>query len=101
MIRKQDLNIHKYDTRNKNLLKVLQQGDDFIDDIGKPQPLLPIFPSIDLDMIRRKQQIDLMSYKQPLPKWMNAAWDAFRIADNHNKSIIFLLPDEPKQDEYD
>ena len=42
-----------------------------------------------------------MSYKQPLPKWMNAAWDAFRIADNHNKSIIFLLPDDPKQEEYD
>lgn len=31
---------------------------------------------------------------------MNAAWDAFRIADNHNKSMIFQLPEDPKAEEY-
>eukprot|EP00349_Pseudokeronopsis_sp_Brazil_P000335 CAMPEP_0202960512 /NCGR_PEP_ID=MMETSP1396-20130829/4653_1 /ASSEMBLY_ACC=CAM_ASM_000872 /TAXON_ID= /ORGANISM="Pseudokeronopsis sp., Strain Brazil" /LENGTH=119 /DNA_ID=CAMNT_0049679769 /DNA_START=844 /DNA_END=1203 /DNA_ORIENTATION=- len=41
------------------------------------------------------------NFKQPLQKWMNIAWDAFRIADNHNKSMIFQLPEDPRQDEYD
>jgi len=27
------LNLHKYDTRNKNLLKILDCGGDFIDEI--------------------------------------------------------------------
>jgi len=31
---------------------------------------------------------------------MNAAWDAFRIIDNHSKSMIFQLPEDPKNEEY-
>ena len=31
---------------------------------------------------------------------MNFAWDAFRIVDNHSKSMIFMMPDEPKNEEY-
>ena len=31
---------------------------------------------------------------------MNAAWDAFRIVDNHSKSMIFQLPEDPKNEEY-
>jgi len=33
LIRKQDLNLHKYDTRNKNLVKMLGQSEDFIDEL--------------------------------------------------------------------
>lgn len=32
---------------------------------------------------------------------MNFAWDAFRIVDNHSKSMIFMLPDDPKNEEYE
>jgi hypothetical protein len=46
LIRKLDLNLHKYDTRNKNLIKMLDQSDDYIDDI-------------DMEMLRRKQKLDL------------------------------------------
>ena len=31
---------------------------------------------------------------------MNLAWDAFRILDNHSKSMIFMMPDDPSSDEY-
>jgi hypothetical protein len=31
---------------------------------------------------------------------MNMAWDAFRILDNHSKSMIFMMPDDPKNEEY-
>ena len=31
---------------------------------------------------------------------MNLAWDAFRIIDNHSKSMIFMMPDDPKNEEY-
>ena len=31
---------------------------------------------------------------------MNLAWDAFRILDNHSKSMIFMMPDDPKNEEY-
>lgn len=48
LIRKQDMNLHKYDTRNKNLMKMLsghEQGYgaslDYIDEL-------------DLEMLRRK-----------------------------------------------
>lgn len=51
-------------------------------------------------MLRRKQRLDLQNYKQPIPKWMNVAWDAFRIVDNHSKSMIFQMPDDPKNDEH-
>jgi hypothetical protein len=51
-------------------------------------------------MLRRKQKLDLQNYKQPIPKWMNLAWDAFRILDNHSKSMIFVMPDDPKIEEY-
>ncbi|CDW76627.1 UNKNOWN [Stylonychia lemnae] len=87
LIRRHDLNLHKYDTRNKNLLKILEQSGDYIDEI-------------DLDMLRKKQKLDMQNYKQPQPKWMNFAWDAFRIVDNHSKSMIFMMPDEPKNEEY-
>jgi len=55
---------------------------------------------IDLEMLKRKQKLDLQNYKQPLPKWMNIAWDAFRILDNHSKSMIFMMPDDPSNEEY-
>lgn len=32
---------------------------------------------------------------------MNIAWDAFRVVDNHSKSMIFQMPDEPKKEEYE
>lgn len=51
-------------------------------------------------MLRRKQRLDLQNYKQPIPKWMNVAWDAFRIVDNHSKSMIFQFPDDPKNEEH-
>jgi hypothetical protein len=31
---------------------------------------------------------------------MNLAWDAFRILDNHSKSMIFMMPDDPRNEEY-
>jgi len=31
---------------------------------------------------------------------MNLAWDAFRIIENHSKSMIFMMPDDPKNEEY-
>ena len=31
---------------------------------------------------------------------MNLAWDGFRIVDNHSKSMIFQMPDDPKNEEY-
>jgi hypothetical protein len=31
---------------------------------------------------------------------MNLAWDAFRILDDHSKSMIFMMPDDPKNEEY-
>ena len=40
------MNIHRFDTKNKNLIKSLENSDDYIDEI-------------DLNMIRRKQAIDL------------------------------------------
>jgi hypothetical protein len=51
-------------------------------------------------MLRRKQKLDLQNYKQPLPKWMNIAWDAFRILDNHSKSMIFMMPEDPSHERY-
>ena len=51
-------------------------------------------------MLKKKQKLDLQNYKQPTPKWMNFAWDGFRIVDNHSKSMIFQMPDDPKNEEY-
>jgi hypothetical protein len=31
---------------------------------------------------------------------MNIAWDAFRILDNHSKSMIFMMPDDTNSEEY-
>jgi len=31
---------------------------------------------------------------------MNVAWDAFRILDNHSKSMIFMMPEDPSNEEY-
>jgi hypothetical protein len=62
-------------------------GGDFLD-------------AVDLEMLRRKQRLDLQNFKQPAPRWMNFAWDAFRIVDNHSKSMIFMMPDDPKNDEF-
>lgn len=57
-------------------MKMIDQSDDFIDDV-------------DIELLKRKQKLDLQYYKQPTPKWMNLAWDAFRIVDNHSKAMIF------------
>jgi hypothetical protein len=31
---------------------------------------------------------------------MNLAWDAFRILDNHSKSMIFMMPDDSNHEEH-
>jgi hypothetical protein len=46
-------------------------------------------------MLACKQKIDLQYYKAPLSKWMNTAWDSFRIVDNNTNNVIFMLPDDP------
>jgi len=51
-------------------------------------------------MLRKKQQLDLANYKTPLPKWLNLAWDAYRVVDNHSKSMIFTMPEGTKNQEY-
>ncbi len=56
---------------------------------------------LDLELLRRKQKLDVQNYKQPVPKWMNVAWDGFRLVENHSKSMIFQFPDnDPKHEEY-
>jgi len=87
LIRKNDLNLHRYDTRNKNLIRHIEQSDDFIDDL-------------DLQMIKLKQRLEQTNYKAPMPKWLNAAWDAYRLVENHSRAMIFQFP-EPGQPEYD
>ena len=32
---------------------------------------------------------------------MNLAWDAFRIIDNHSKSMIFMMPEDAKHEEFE
>lgn len=68
-------------------MKLLDQSGDYIDDL-------------DLEMLRKKQALDLANYKQPAPRWLNIAWDAFRIVDNHSKSMIFMMPEGAKNEEY-
>ena len=51
-------------------------------------------------MLDMKQQIDLQYYKNPLVKWMNIAWDSFRIIDNNTNNVIFMLPDDPCSHEF-
>ena len=41
LIRKVDMNLNKYDTKNKNLFRNLENSDDYID-------------PIDLEMLRKK-----------------------------------------------
>ena len=41
-----------------------------------------------------------MYYKQQLPRWMNIAWDSFRIVDNNTNNVIFMLPDDPCSPEF-
>ena len=43
----------------------------------------------------------MQNYKQPVPKWMNLAWDAFRIVENHSKSMIFMMPEDAKHEEFE
>jgi hypothetical protein len=88
LIRKHDLNLYKFDTRNKNVIKNLEVSDDFID-------------PIDLEMLKKKHKFDLQNYKQPVPKWMNLAWDAFRIVENHSKSMIFMMPEDARNEDFD
>jgi hypothetical protein len=60
LIRIEDLNLHKYDTRNKNLIKMLQNQTSTG---GDTMPLSHHIPDyideIDLEMLRRKQKLDL------------------------------------------
>ena len=63
-------------------------------------PVPDYIDELDLEMLRRKQKLDMQNYKQPTPKWLNIAWDAFRIVDNHSKSMIFQMPDDPRNEDY-
>ena len=40
------MNLHKYDTRNKNLMKILDSSSDYLD-------------PLDLELLKRKQKLDL------------------------------------------
>ena len=79
-------------------MKILQQCQE------GGGPTVPVsqdyIDEIDLEMLRKKQRLDMQNYKQPIPKWMNLAWDAFRIVDNHSKSMIFQMPEDPKHEEH-
>ena len=55
---------------------------------------------VDVQMLNCKNRIDLSYYKQPLTKWMNTAWDSFRIVDNNTNNVIFMLPDDPLSSEF-
>lgn len=90
------MNLHKYETRNRHFTRTLTE-----------QPVLQLPPSsqdyiddLDLELLRRRQKLENVSFKQPIPKWMNIAWDAFRILDNHSKSMIFMMPDDSNPEEY-
>ena len=50
--------------------------------------------TIDQKILDCKSKIDPIYYKQ-LPKWMNLAWDSFRIVDDNSNNVIFMLPDDP------
>lgn len=105
LIRKQDLNLHKYDTRNRNLTTKPAAASKDADDKAFYAQLSAVavpdyIDELDQEMVRRKQQLDSQNYKQPVPKWMNAAWDAFRIVDNHSKSMIFQMPEDPKHEDW-
>lgn len=60
----------------------------------------PFIDNMDLEMLKCKQTIDAQYYKQPLTKWMNTAWDSFRIVDNNTNNVIFMLPDDPLSPEF-
>jgi hypothetical protein len=79
LIRKEGFNIHKFDTKNKNLPKLLETRD-FISHYIDP---------IDKSMIHHKHRLDSSNYKQPVPKWYNIAWDGYRTVENHSKAMIF------------
>ena len=55
---------------------------------------------IDLGILECKSKIDSQYYKQSLPRWMNIAWDSFRIVDNNTNNVIFMLPDDPCSQEF-
>ena len=77
LIRKADFKLYKYDTRYKNIEKVLSHNDtDYLD-------------TLDRDMLLLKHKKANRDTSQPAPKWFNMSWDAFRHIDNHNKSHMF------------
>jgi len=55
---------------------------------------------IDKDMMLHKHKLDVNNYKQPIPKWYNVAWDAFRTVENHSKSMIFQFSIDVGTKEY-
>ena len=65
--------------------------------MGKGDP--DYIDELDLEMLQRKHKLDSQNYKQPVPKWLNVAWDAFRIVENHSKSMMFQFPAEDKAHE--
>ena len=77
LIRKIGSNLHKYDTKNKNLPRILDQQHPYYID------------PIDREMILHKHKLDSTNYKQPVPKWYNIAWDGYRAVENHSKAMIF------------
>lgn len=55
---------------------------------------------MDLALLDRKQRIDQLYFKQTISRWMNIAWDSFRIVDNNTNNVIFMLPDDPCSSEF-
>jgi len=51
-------------------------------------------------MMLHKHKLDVNNYKQPIPKWYNVAWDAFRTVENHSKSMIFQFSIDVGTKEY-
>ena len=55
-----------------------------------------------MQLLEQKFQIDKEYFKEPLPKWMGIAWDAFRLIENNASSVIFQLlhDDDPSSAEF-
>lgn len=66
---------------------MFEQSDDFIDEA-------------DLKMLKLRQAVDSPNYKQQVPKWLHVSWDAFRLVENHTKSMIFSFPTDPRNSEF-
>lgn len=105
LIRKHDLNQYMSltnSTKPRLLAKFLEgsnlshQGTQDLQDMQTSHYI----DNMDLQMLSCKQRIDAQYYKQTLSKWMNTAWDSFRVVDNNTNNVIFMLPDDPLSPEF-